>query len=305
MYAYTENNFISWQIDGAEWALPGPKIRTWDLTFRSRAKKFGNFREECVRAAENIRRSTHEEIFVLLSGGIDGEFICRAFLEAGYRVTPLIYRWPHQLNEEDLGYAYSFCDRFGLTPETREVDVVEFFRSGYRDYCDRLNLPFWQAVWKSWLYDQHDGFLICGHGWPTTDSNQDQVIFREDTHSINPLIESGRPGIPDFFRYSPEILLSVILDPMIFRWCHDCRQPFETIGKHTAFKFFALARFWAGETHPPVFREKRTGTEKINDLCVAAIADSKAKYSHNVKTKSWTYSEFRGALYNGENDLCP
>lgn len=265
------------------------------VQFGKAARSISSFRDECAQAADLIAKSgPGGAVHVCLSGGIDGEIACRAFLDAGHKVKPLILKWKYGLNLVEVDLARAFCRDFDLQLEEIEADVVQFFSGGFWKYCEKLGLPMWAAVWKAWIADHHDGFLVMGNGWPQTylDESMGRVRLREDSHSVNPFQLDERPAVPDFFRYHPELMLSILNEPDIRRWCTRCHMPLEKLKEVLTFKYFALSKYYENERFPLAFRPKRTGVENILPLAKEAIELSKEKYGKNVKSVTWDYDEF-------------
>jgi hypothetical protein len=299
MFEYTSNNHHSWTINDVKWAWhSGPTDRFAVEFGKVNPSKVGDFRTEINRTVEEIHRKVSDEIFVTLSGGIDGEIICRAFMECGYKVTPVTYVYKHGINDYDLGYARDFCKKMDLKNLEIPMDAMDFFENRLDEYCDRYLLPHWICTWKAWLFDNFtDGFMIQAQGWPIVSANQrGEMVVSETNHNMNPLVLTGGVGIGDFFKYRPELTYSWLTDPDIYRWSRLMNRPFESLGGEKHFKFFALSKFYMNDAHPLSPREKVSGLERIQSFIERSVKRQQSKYRDNVKTALWGYDEYLSML---------
>jgi hypothetical protein len=293
MFEYTKDNHHAWSIDGVDFAWhTGP-----DHLFDARHGKVNpsqvfDFRTEVNKTVECIRASVSDEIFVTFSGGIDGEVICRSFIECGYKVTPLTYVYKYGVNEYDVGYARDFCKKFDIKGIEIEIDIMDFWHNQVDLYCEKYMLPHWICTWKAFLFDSFDGFLIQAQGWPQLLDVNGQLLIKEDSHHMNPLVLSGQAGIGEFYKYRPELTYSWLTDPDVYRWSGLMQKPFESIGQEKHFKFFALSKFYLDDKHPLALREKRTGMETIGKYANDAMHKCRKRYENNVKIKTWNYASY-------------
>jgi len=67
---------------------------------------------------------------LFLSGGLDSEVACRAFVKAGLQFIPTTIRFTNDLNIEDFRMSTVLCQELGIQQDVIELDPIEFTRSG-------------------------------------------------------------------------------------------------------------------------------------------------------------------------------
>lgn len=299
VFEYTSRNHHVWKINGIPWAWhTGPDDKISFEFDKIDPSKVGDFRTEINKTVEEIHAKISDDIFVTLSGGIDGELICRSFIDCGYKVTPITYVYKYGINDYDLWYARDFCRKMDLKSLEIPMDVMDFFENRIDEYCDRYLLPHWICTWKAWLFDNFtDGFMIQAQGWPTvTVDTGGKIRVSENNNNMNPLVLTGRAGIGDFFKYRSELTYSWLTDSDIYRWSGLMNKPFENLSNERSFKFFALSKFYMNDTHPLVPREKVSGLERIRSFIEQPCNRQQLKYKKNIKTVSWDYDEYLNLL---------
>lgn len=203
-----------------------------------------SFREECVRAARLIRDSTDLPIEVLFSGGMDSQAVVEAFHEAGIPFTPVIARYAGGFNAHDIAYAIDWCEARSLGMRFIDIDLDWFYdgpawQHASETYCvNQLILPHFHAV------DRCDGFPVIGSGdiiiarnvrveaddnrvhwverknmgwdWDDTSLVHDGLWYLREGEAIaanyRHFMVRGRPGVPAFFQYTPELMASWLLE---------------------------------------------------------------------------------------------
>ena len=92
MFEYTKDNHHVWSVDGVDFAWHDGPNHVFDARHgKVTPNEVCDFRTEVNKTVEYIHSTVSDEIFVTLRGGIDGEIICRSFIDCGYKVTPLTY----------------------------------------------------------------------------------------------------------------------------------------------------------------------------------------------------------------------
>lgn len=293
MFEYTSGNHWGWSVNGSGFAWHDGPTDSFDFKVGSvNPETVSDFRTEVNKTVEEIRSKISDDIFVTFSGGIDGEIICRAFIDCGFKVTPVTFVYDYGINDYEVCFARDFCKKAGLKHVEIKIDIMHFYHKIVNDYCDRYRLPHWICTWKAFLFDSFDGFMIQAQGWPQVVNQDDKLVVREDNQQMNPLVLTGRAGIPDFYRYRPELTFSWLTDPDVIRWSGRMGQPFEALGSEKHFKFFALSKFYMNDNNPLSPREKRSGVELISPYVKSAMRYGEKKYRNNVKSKVWDYDSY-------------
>ena len=222
-----------------------------------------SFKDEAIRAAHLIKEQARDRtIWISYSGGIDSEFIIRTFLEAGvdFKVATVVMKG--ETNDYDLQHSRSFCNNNNLKLHEYELDLKKFYETELMEYATSTRSISPQFPVHMWLWDQLDGYIVAGHGDPIFKKKDDgwkfQVQEKED--SVYRYAEwRNRDMAPGFFAYTPELLLSFMLEKEVSNMflapnkakLHDIIQV-----KHSVYtKYYNI-----------VERDKRTGFEKTSDL---------------------------------------
>jgi hypothetical protein len=196
-----------------------------------------SFRAECNETARVIRRNTNLPIVVLFSGGVDSEVTLRAFVESGIEVSVAILRFRDDLNVHDFAWAVSTCELLKVPYRFYDLDLREFWQTQAMTYARDTQCVSPQLLSTMWLIDQIEGFCVLGSGehYLAKRKIPDQAITETNyLRSHWDLIEKekiaawyrhflvrGRDGCPGFFQYTPEIMLSWLVDPLAVELWND------------------------------------------------------------------------------------
>jgi 7-cyano-7-deazaguanine synthase in queuosine biosynthesis len=151
-----------------------------------------------------------KRIFIGLSGGMDSEYVCKAFLQEHVDFTPVIIETPG--NSLELSYAYHFCRKNNLEPIIIKKSEADMLKCYYNDILNRISgygnnatATYMAAKYaedhngifvmaEHLIDDQDDGSILIGaNEW---DFYNDVLIGEHNTHY--------------FFDYTPEIVYSMV-----------------------------------------------------------------------------------------------
>ncbi len=232
-----------------------------------------SFRAECNETARIIRRNREQPIVVLFSGGVDSEVTLRSFVEAGIEVSVAILRFRDDLNIHDFSWAVSTCELLKVPYRFYDLDLKQFWRSDAINYARDTQCVSPQLLSTMWLIDQVDGFCVLGSGehylakrtipgQTITETNYlrshwDLIEKEKIAAWYRHFLVRGRDGCPGFFQYTPEIMLSWLVDPLAIELWND-RIP----GKLDSVS--SKLRFYRQHFELQV-RPKYSGFEKVSD----------------------------------------
>jgi hypothetical protein len=219
-----------------------------------------SWRDECIRAADLLYQSTDKKILVHLSGGIDSEIICRSFLENGHPFEVSIGRFGNGLNDHDVAYAVKFCKQYDIKYKFCDMDMLKFIETDFYPYKDvPIPNPLWQFALHKLFIDEGYGFQVFGEGhlylshdllnkkklyyskpyhfpgiairprtWPEERRLDDDVylmMFENSIETMSYMDKKGVDGCYLFYAYTPEIVLSYLMNPLIQDWLTYCQLP--------------------------------------------------------------------------------
>jgi hypothetical protein len=236
-------NHFKFGYDGDWFNERGSADDEWCVAYGKCERVPGDWRSECIETARIIRDATDLDLWVLFSGGIDSEVALQSFHFAGIPIRAAITCFKDDLNRQDIRYAVSFCETHQIHYRLLSLDIEQFVESGEAlDYADRTKCVQPQLLHTMWAMDQVDGYPILGSAecYLVKRSAQDDVkggspdgdtwdMYEKERVAswYRHLMVRGREGCAGFFQYTPEIMLSFLLDPMIVDLCEN-RYPDET-----------------------------------------------------------------------------
>lgn len=235
----------------------------FEVSYAAASRSPQTFRTECsLLAATLAEEARGMPIYVCISGGVDSEVVCRAFIEAGISFTPVVFRYKlHQ--RDDLGAISRFVTAQGLQLKTIPFDEEEFVRFELKNWANRypISEPF--AAFDMARIERLDGCVVFGCGDIVLESENGTLSSYELGSFFQPPIfmrDQKRPGCYQFFQGSSEIMLSAINDPIMQRWISlQARMKFPNSRQ---FKAYALKKIWPDLE----LRRKWTGYERFAAL---------------------------------------
>lgn len=251
-----QNHFeFGYERDGVFHPFSARKNSTdsWTVRYgRSRRMPMG-FRSECGETARTIRRDTNDPIVVLFSGGADSEVALRAFAESGIAVSVAILRFAEDLNIHDYAWAVMICETLRVPYRFYDLDLRKFWKTEAIEYAKATQCVSPQLLSTMWLVDQVEGYPVLGSGEhyiakrpPANPSQASEAYPRTHWDLIEKekiaawyrhFLVRGRSGCPGFFQYTPELMLSWLVDPMGLDLWND-RIPGKLDSMSTKLRFY-------------------------------------------------------------------
>jgi hypothetical protein len=278
MFEYTLNNHFKFGYNNNWFVDRVNEKDNWSIQYGQCKRPVKNWREECKLAASMIYDQRQGlPIDILFSGGMDSEIVLRSFLEikVPFNVHFVDY---NGYNLYDKNWATKICEFKNIKLTIHNLDIEKFWQS---DECLEIaNLSKCvspQLLSQQWLMSKVDGLPILGSGecytarsdiasQKNTESNERKydnvnwvLVEREKIASwYRYLISKNRPGIPGFFQYTPELMLSFLEDSI----CKELHQN-NMKGKlsNSSSKFNICFKYWPELKK----RFKKTGFEDLRD----------------------------------------
>lgn len=198
---------------------------TWQCTMGAPNKKVGSYYAETVNAFEYIYANKTGKFQVLYSGGADSQYVCEVLLKLGMPFEAVVIHLTTSdgqvLNDDDIKYAYDFCESKGIKLVKYNLDFEKFVDSGkileiaIDCQCSKLTLPATMHT-----VGQLDGYVIVGSGDPylryKSKENMWGILQSEWEFSwINYYNNNRINGTPFILSYTSEMLLAYLLDDSI------------------------------------------------------------------------------------------
>lgn len=255
---YTEGDHFKFGFD-YEWYVPrSDASQRYTVAFGAASRPPLDWRSECIIAARKIADAADAPIDLLFSGGIDSEVAAQAFVAAGVPFTAHVLRFADHLNWHDIQYAVAFCEATGVPYRLHDLDILAFFEADLYSYARLSHSVSPQLCATMWLVDQLDGYPVFGQGEPLLVRRPNQRWALRESEKINAwyryYVCRGRSGVPGFHQYTPEQMLSFLLEfvdhPMLAAKSGKLSSATSKLGMYT-------------RHFPLTVREKYTGYEKI------------------------------------------
>jgi hypothetical protein len=217
-----------------------------------------NFGEESVLAAQQIQTNFNSPIYLCLSGGIDSEFLVRTFIESKVPFEVLIMRLNDDLNLHDIGWALRLCQSHKLKFRFLDLHVQKFFSSPEYDFLLEESKTVYPMLTTQMKLIEHvcldlNGIPVLGSGECLVQKINDRW-YQVDSEPILSLYQFMRSrnyrGVPAFFQWSPELVLSFLLDPLI-QDLYNNRFP--EASTSTSFKLEIYQRYFPIEARPKFY----------------------------------------------------
>lgn len=218
--------------------------------------------------AKARKEGTH--VNICLSGGIDSEIVIRSFMETKAHFNVSIMNMKGNKNLHDISYAIVFCQQHKIKYRIYDVDVEKLSSDGtltrYSSGIKSIALPYCLLMW---FIDQLDGLPILGLELFTkvrrlfnTDywDKRDEAWTSGKMDDFYKTYKMGNPydnatnqwevsilevymdlfryfilydikAIPMFFSYTPELIYSYFIDPIITNYMSNQDELFYTLRK--------------------------------------------------------------------------
>ncbi len=224
---------------------------TWFVRYGRCERPPGSFREECLRTAKRVAEAAGSAacLHVMFSGGADSEVALRSFHEAGVPVRAAILRFQNDLNLHDIAWAVNTCETLGIPYDFYHLDLLKFWQSEAWSYAEATTCLSPQLLPTMWLADQIPGYCIMGSGenyivkrrpnLPESDEYHPSLWDLYEKEKIaswyRHFIVRGREACPGFFQFTPEIMLSWLMDPQAQAlWKDQCYRRLDSMSSKLA-----------------------------------------------------------------------
>lgn len=217
----THNNHLTFGYHGKDYVFRQNATDKWFVRYGTVKEKPLSFGDEAVRAARLISSAyAGKDLYLFYSGGADSEFMVRSFQKAGVPFKIAIIRFADELNLHDITFATKYCREAGLNPVYLDIDIYNFFHSGQAEsYAQRSQTHTPALLHHLWAIDQIDGVPILATGenyWYKSEIYNPASSWHfwdeEMFFGIQRFLSlDNRDGVPAFFKFTPELVLSSLL----------------------------------------------------------------------------------------------
>lgn len=192
---------------------------TWSVEINPPNRSVLNYWEEVKISCSLIYEQRTSPLQLCYSGGLDSEFVLATLLDMGIPVEVFIMNT--QYNYHETKYAFKFCESKNITPVVVDLNYDQFVESGQLlEIAEKMKCAQWQIPANMWLVQQLTGTVIIGNDPPHLKLNQQDNLWYLDEEEVihsqfNFWKQNNIEGTPFLLSYTPESMLSFLLDPDI------------------------------------------------------------------------------------------
>lgn len=211
----TKNNYLYGKGHG----------NTWNVNIDPPKKKVKTYFEETLDAVEYVYSNKTGKFQVLYSGGLDSQYVCEVLLHLKMDFDPIIIELTDHdgsvMNQHDIVYAYEFCKSRNIDPIPYQLNFYEFVESGKNvEIAESVTCCSSALPATMYVASQLDGFTLLGNDPPYMRYEKDDDVWvLEELEYIHSLLryysKYNVNGCPFLLSYTPEMMLSFLLDPNI------------------------------------------------------------------------------------------
>jgi hypothetical protein len=210
------NNSVNLENIAFDYSYP------FSIKFKTISRLPKSWDEEVVETARYIKSKTPKPIIIALSGGIDSEVVCRAFLKAGIDFTVVTVKYKDNLNSHDIEYAERFCKKFNIKQTYIDMDPFDFYENGIQKYINEgyksTNLFRYLQLFLLEIIDNMGGCAILGGGEQIY-YDIDNIVQIEHPESLLVSLEwtqnKNSIHFPYFFQTTPELTAAYLNHELI------------------------------------------------------------------------------------------
>lgn len=266
MKPYTLDNNLVYGYNGGlfnhfEKTAPG----TLECSYARATRIPGTFQDECYAVARQLSADAaamNRIPMVFLSGGYDSEVTVRAFLDIGLPFQAVTFRLKHNLNRHELYYIEQFSKRYNFEVRYANIDIEEWLKTSDAahkydvsrcHYAEMLpHMVLMDLVWEQW-----QGMPVLGNGdlyvtrdinpaWRMKDFSQPKYIWNYLEYEyilawFRYAVYKKMLGGIGFFQHTPEITLSMALEPEMNAVCMN-QNPYKMSSRST--KYVIYKKYW-------------------------------------------------------------
>ena len=200
---------------------PQPQSQ-WTLQIGRSERAAMEWRSELQLAAYQIHQQFPEGVNLYVDGSYASQVMVQAFYWAQIPFKPIVVRFKKDLNIHSFSTAVFFLEQFSREYEVVDFDLEKILTSqaivqmGAQYGSHRLEQLIAINVWQYMAAHQRSLVLPFGipefvnqeDGWKVCEMESDfAVLHFQKQHEVS--------GVPLFFRWSPEMLVSFLKDPIV------------------------------------------------------------------------------------------
>jgi hypothetical protein len=205
--------------------------KEWDVSIAPATRQTKTYFEETLDTAEYVYANKTGPLVLLFSGGLDSQYVLNIFKGLKFNFTTVIIRLRSHsgeiYNEHDIKYAIDYCEGNSISPIYFDLNFDQFVHSGkILEIAESVNCASYVLPATMHVASQIDGFTVLGNDPPYLRLNKETNTWQlEELEIIHSLLRFYKkhelPGCPYFLSYTPEMMLSFLLDDSMASLAND------------------------------------------------------------------------------------
>lgn len=256
---------------------------TFFCTYSRCSRQPVSFKKECIQTAHIIEDQATKLgrlPYIFLSGGLDSEVVVKAFIDAGVKFKVISFCFEDNLSSHETHYIDKFVDKHNLSHSYFKINPDWLISKQAEEFAEQAqccmtemlpHMKLMEHVWKNL-----NGFPVLGNGdlYVSKDISIDWLFDRlQPKYQWNYIeyeyilswnrfaVHNNILGSLNFFMHNPEIVLSMIKDPDMFKCLHN-QLKYKLSSRST--KAVVYIKSW-NDLEP---RLKYHGSEKLSGRCM-------------------------------------
>ena len=259
-----------------------------------------DFRSECANTARLLAdeaKALNRVSTIFLSGGMDSEVVCMAFIEAQVPFKAITFRYPNGLNEHETAYVDKFVARTGIEHSYFDIDIQKW---AFSAEAEELFLESESNHFEFMPHMKLMNHVWCNGGMPVMGNHEVEFCLVDGVWSYVkqeyavPLFKHlklyGMQGTVGFLQHTTEQVLAMALHPRMRALCEGKNKLANLLLKSSnEVKYEVYKDCWPEME----VRPKQTGAERVRGLMISRAHEMQKKQGRLFNRK-WVvpYNQF-------------
>jgi|LauGreStaDraftv2_3_1035109.scaffolds.fasta_scaffold15411_2 hypothetical protein len=219
------NNWLEWSYDGKKNSPKLTPISNLSVQLNKSVHLPVKTHFESLKDNARLTRDcVNGELDLFFSGGVASQVMLYSYLEARIPVNIFVTRYKNNLNARDYNTAVRICQGMGLPFNTIDIDLEKFFENDAESIFNKTHCLDSNNLLIIKMLEYSNGVPVVANKEPYISrpalSYDKKVTWNlkmfEDNFSIaGYLSQSNRQSVPNWFYYSPEVVLSMLDTPVV------------------------------------------------------------------------------------------
>jgi hypothetical protein len=261
----SKNNFFKFGYNERVFSNRQNLQDTFWVSYEKCQRPVGDFKSECLIAAQEIYKTYGDKIRLCLSGGMDSEIMAESFRLAKIPFKAVIMKFYDDLNLHDIQWAIDYCLKHNLEYEFYHLNALDFLNSenfnviSTKTGCVAPGIVFQIKMVLDLTARGYIPIVGAGDCW-FKKINEFWYLSHSEVYTSlwRAQLQYQFQAVMRFFQWSAELVYSFLIDPTVLKMC---RNEIPNITDHMPIKNEILKKYFSYMERP-----KYTGVEKLQKI---------------------------------------